>query len=81
VEVGGSTPSAPTMIIKTETVLDLDDFDRESGTVAFMTPEEEDPADSSDRVFVLGMFTEAWNDFGQPTQVTVTIEPGDRLNG
>ena len=36
--------------------------------------------DDSDPSF-FSMGAEAWNDMGQPRLITVTIEPGDLLNG
>ena len=35
--------------------------------------------DSNPSFFSMG--AEAWNDMGQPRVITVTIEPGDALNG
>lgn len=36
--------------------------------------------DDSDPSF-FSMSREAWQDMGQPRVITVTIEPGDKLNG
>lgn len=35
--------------------------------------------DSDPSYFSMG--EEAWNDMGQPREITVTIEPGNQLNG
>lgn len=59
-----------TTLNKTRTVLGLDYVG--SNSVTFVAEEKDLPFVSIDQ--------EVWADMDEPTQVTVTVEPGDRLN-
>lgn len=58
------------ILIKKETIFEVT---MESDEMAYFTTDEEEPR-------VITMSQQDWNDFGQPDQITVTIEPGDKLN-
>lgn len=64
-------------LTKTEVVLELvDEGDRLHITFGSGADDGTDP----EEVFTLDMPVEVWSDMDRPVRVTVTIEPGDRLN-
>ena len=62
------------MLTKTQTVMEFDLVD--SGHVYFSSKDD----DTSDRLRGFNMEENDWNDMGSPLEITVTVEPGDRLN-
>jgi hypothetical protein len=48
--------------------------------VNFRTADFQTPQDDVDRFFKVRLTADRWHDMGSPETITVTIEPGDRLN-
>jgi hypothetical protein len=48
--------------------------------VNFRTADFQTPHDDVDRFFKVRLTAAVWHDMGSPETITVTIEPGDRLN-
>jgi hypothetical protein len=68
-------------LVKSASVLNhAEPWDTERFVFFFSYEEAEmdDPATSTDRAFSLSR--EDWDEFGRPEVITVTVEPGDRLN-
>lgn len=62
-------------LVKTQSVLRLVQFDRRR---AFFAPTPEEPGYPRPEVYI---GAHQYEDMGSPTQITITIEPGDTLNG
>lgn len=62
-------------LAQTEKVLQLDQ--RGSGAVLFSTSDPDLPLSAWTTVEIP---EETWQDMGRPSELTVTIRPGDRLN-
>jgi hypothetical protein len=61
------------ILAKSEQLLDHTGADPD-GSQFFSDPEVEN------NCAVLGLTLEMWEDFGRPNQITIVIEPGDKLN-
>lgn len=59
---------------KTTCVMDLEDPD--SGKGFYVMRED----DNGNVVRIVKLLDDTWDDLGRPAQITVTIEPGDRMN-
>jgi hypothetical protein len=64
---------------RTRTVLNRTGHVDPTAGVEFGT-EREDDADSLDRPYEISLPEGVWEDMGQPDVITVSIEPGDKLN-
>lgn len=62
-----------TQIIKKQTLLEIIDVDDEGTTFA-------NGFDETEATVGLALTREVWEDLGKPSQITMTIEPGDKLN-
>lgn len=67
----------PAVLTKTEFVLGRVGEDIDEMGVPFAQDPEPGEMWNSSTVF---MWPDKWEDMGRPTTITVTIEPGDRLN-
>ena len=56
---------------KARSVMEFDSESDSMGLVFFTQPETRQQ---------VTIWTEKWEDLGRPLQITITIEPGDRLN-
>ena len=64
------------VLTKTQSVLD---YDQEGfGQVRFVSPDDKDEFDQPRKDFWFAH--ETYADLGEPDTITVTIEPGDKLN-
>jgi hypothetical protein len=63
-------------LTKTRVVLHLFGEIHPAGPVIFSDAEDQDP-DVTETVYLP---LEVWREMGEPDSVTVTVEPGDRLN-
>lgn len=61
-------------LLKTQRV--LDHSMRTDHHVSFSSPD-----DTMDRLTFVAIANEVWEDLGKPECITVTVEPGDKLNG
>lgn len=68
---------APATLVKTRFVVDLlhEDFEE---CVTFGS--EHDP-DDPNRHRIITLDSKVWDELGRPNQITITLEPGDLLNG
>lgn len=64
--------------VKRQTVLDRKEYGFLTGVVFGFTSDP--PPDNWDPGIETVLSVETWNELGQPEQITVTVEPGDRLN-
>ena len=65
-----------TQIIKSQSVMHLDEALRSEGYAGFRNGEP----NREDVTRALAMDVDDWVDFGRPSTITITIEPGDLLN-
>jgi hypothetical protein len=67
------------VLSKRQVVLDLDSAYGGPHGLATFKYQDEDGVDASHNETILAL--SQWVDFGHPGKITVTIEPGDKLNG
>ena len=60
---------------RTRTIYQLNLALSTNARAAFDTDDEDDESNRH-----VSMSVQNWNDMGQPNEITVTVEPGDRLN-
>lgn len=69
------------VISKTETIMHAKQYNRYAD-VFFQSGLDEDPADfSPSHYHEHKMSVDLWDELGRPMTITVTIQPGDHLNG
>jgi hypothetical protein len=69
-------------IVKTQTVLELDDVNKAVDRVQFVHPDrfsrQQDRTHYVERLLRISF--RDWSELGQPDRITITMEPGDKLN-
>lgn len=71
------------MLEKSQTIMSLSAKTRQfpGGTVPFDCEMEDDGSEEGVRRHQFFVEHQVWADMGSPHTITVTIEPGDKLNG
>ena len=69
-----------TVLSRSIMVLDLVRFEQDRSQLTFEVGGDEDGYKPNSDTSI-SIPAEKWKDMGRPTQITVTVEPGDDLNG